>query len=102
MEIESTPDKTVEVKTELKTEKPKTENIDLVEKVIEKELPKEDAILHYLGQLSCDFNTSYLTDSCIGFTLKMASVFKNTIFGLKMMVKSGLENFILKSLHAGR
>ena len=61
MEIESTPDKTVEVKTvefktELKTEKPKTENIDLVEKVIEKELPKEDAILHYLGQLSCDYN----------------------------------------------
>ena len=56
MEIDSTPDKTVEVKTELKTEKPKTETIDLVEKVIEKELPKEDAILHYLGQLSCDFN----------------------------------------------
>ena len=56
MEIDSTPDKTVEVKTELKTEKPKTENVDLVEKVIEKELPKEDAILHYLGQLSFDFN----------------------------------------------
>ena len=56
MEIDSTPDKTVEVKTELMTEKPKTENIDLVEKVIEKELPKEDAILHYLGQLSCDFD----------------------------------------------
>ena len=59
MEIDSTPDKTVEVKTELKTEKPKTENIDLVEKVIEKELPKEDAILHYLGQLSCDFKISF-------------------------------------------
>ena len=56
MEIDSTPDKTVEVKTELKTEKPKTENIDIVEEVIEKELPKEDTILHYLGQLSCDFN----------------------------------------------
>ena len=27
---------------------------------------------------------------------------KNTIFGLKMMVKSGLEKFILKFLHAGR
>ena len=26
------------------------------------------------------------------FTLKMESVSKNTIFGLKMMVKSGLEN----------
>ena len=46
-------------------------------------------------------NTSYLTDSYIGFTLKMESVSKNTIFGLKMMVKSGLEKFILKSLHAG-
>ena len=45
---------------------------------------------------------SYLTDSYIGFTLKMESVTENTIFGLKMMVKSGLEKFILKSLHAGR
>ena len=47
-------------------------------------------------------NTSYLTDSFIVFTLKMESVLKNTIFGLKMMVKSGLEKIILKSLHAGR
>ena len=47
-------------------------------------------------------NMSYLTDSYIGFTLKMESVSKNTIFGLKMTVKSGLEKFILKSLHAGR
>ena len=37
------------------------------------------------------FNTSYLTDSYIGFTLKMESVYKNTFFGLQMMVKSGLE-----------
>ena len=36
-------------------------------------------------------NMSYLTDSYIIFTLKMESVFKDTIFGLKMMVKSGLE-----------
>lgn len=50
MEIDSTPDRTVKVKTELKTEKPKTENIDLVEKVIEKELSKEEAILHYLDE----------------------------------------------------
>ena len=48
------------------------------------------------------FNASHLTDSYIGFTLKMESVTKNTIFGLKMMMKSGLEKFILKSLHAGR
>ena len=47
-------------------------------------------------------NTSYLTDLYIGFTLKMESVSKNTIFGLKMMVTSGLEKIILKSLHAGR
>ena len=46
-------------------------------------------------------NTSYLTDSYIGFTLKMESVSKNTIFGLKMMVKSGLEKIFLKFLHAG-
>ena len=35
------------------------------------------------------------------FTLKMESVSKNTIFGLKMMVKSGLEKIFLKFLHAG-
>ena len=46
------------------------------------------------------FNTSYLTDSYIVFTLKMESVSKNTIFGLKMMVKSGLEKIFLKFLHA--
>ena len=32
----------------------------------------------------------------------MESVSKNKIFGFKMMVKSGLEKFILKSLHVGR
>ena len=53
-----------------------------------------------LAQL--EFNTSYLTDSYIVFTLKMESVSKNTIFGLKMMMKSGREKNILKSLHAGR
>ena len=47
-------------------------------------------------------NKSYLTDSCIVFTLKMESVHKNIIFGLEMMVKSGLEKIILKSLHVGR
>ena len=44
-------------------------------------------------------HTSYLTDSYIIFTLKMESVSKNAIFGLKLMVKSGLEKNILKSLH---
>ena len=46
-------------------------------------------------------NTSYLTDIYIVFTLKMESVTKNIIFGLQMMVKSGLEKIFLKFLHAG-
>ena len=58
---------------------------------------KSDTIEH----LCSDFiNTSYLTDSYIIFTLKMESLSKNTIFGLKMIVKSGLEKIILKFLHA--
>ena len=47
-------------------------------------------------------NTSYLTDSYIGFTLKMESVTKNTIFWPKNDGEKWLEKFILKSLHAGR
>ena len=35
------------------------------------------------------------------FNLKMESESKITIFGLKMMVKSGLKNIFLKFLHAG-
>jgi hypothetical protein len=41
---------------------------------------------------------SDLTNSRIIFTLKMISVSKNTVRGLKM--KSGLEKIFLKSLHA--
>ena len=52
--------------------------------------------------ISTGINTSYLTDSYIIFTLKMESVSKNTIFGLKMLLKSGVEKLILKSLYAGR
>jgi len=48
-----------------------------------------------------NFNTSYLTDSYIIFTLKMESVSKDTIFGLKMMVKSGLEKIFVKFFTAG-
>ena len=50
---------------------------------------------------NCPFNlnTSYLTDSRIVFTLKMESVSKMTLFGLKMMVKSGLEKIFLRFLH---
>ena len=46
-------------------------------------------------------NMSYLTDSYIVFILKIESVSKNTIFGVKIMVKSGLEKIFLKFLHAG-
>ena len=53
------------------------------------------------GYIRLLLNTSYLTDLYIGFTLKMESVSKNTILGLKMMVKSGLEKIFLKFLHGG-
>ena len=45
---------------------------------------------YFFQELSSDFriNTSYLTDSYIVFTLKMESESKNTIFGLKMIVKT--------------
>ena len=45
---------------------------------------------------------SYLTDSYIVFTLKLESGSKITNFVLKMMVKSGLKKFILKSLQMGK
>ena len=45
-------------------------------------------------------NTSYLTESYIIFTLKIESVPKIKIFGLQMMVKSGLEKIFLKFFHA--
>ena len=53
----------------------------------------------YIFMLIC-INTSYLTDSYIVFTLKMEFQPKNIIFGVKMMMKSGLEKNILKFLHA--
>jgi hypothetical protein len=42
------------------------------------------------------FNTFYLTNSYIVFILKMEFVPRITIFSLKMIVKSGLENMFLK------
>ena len=36
----------------------------------------------------------------MAYVLKMEYVFKINIFGLKMMVKSGLEKIFLKFLHA--
>ena len=53
------------------------------------------------GTLGTLLNTLQPCYSTILFTLKMESVSKNTIFGLKMMAKNGLEKFILKSYHAG-
>ena len=53
-------------------------------------------------QQSFLLNTSYFTDSDIIFTLKMESVSKNTIFGLKMMVKSGLEKNLFQVPPCGR
>ena len=50
-----------------------------------------------IGSQMSKLNTSYLTDSYIVFTLKMESVSKNTIFALKMMVKSGLEKNLFES-----
>ena len=56
--------------------------------------------MHLGAAIFALINTSYLTDSYIVFTLKMESVSKITIFGLKMTVKSGLEKIFLKFLHA--
>ena len=50
-------------------------------------------------EIKIPLNMSYLTVSYIGFTLKIESVSKNIIFGLKMTVKNGLEKYILKSHH---
>ena len=45
-------------------------------------------------------NTKYDTDSYFVHVLKMEYVSKINVFGLKMMVKSGLEKIFLKFLHA--
>ena len=65
---------------------------------IEDSLHQGAVIFHKIVHI---LNTSYLIDSCIVFTLKMESVSKNTIFGLKVVVRSGLEKMFLKFLHAG-
>ena len=46
--------------------------------------------------------TINMSGSYVVFTLKMESVSKSTIFGLEMMVKSGPEKIILKSLNTVR
>ena len=75
----------------------KTNNEGSVYTVQSKKLAVTMKVSNFLWRC---FNTSYLTESYIVFTLKMESVSKITIFGLKMMVKSGLEKIFLKFLHA--
>ena len=48
------------------------------------------------------FNTQYMRNHDMVYVLKMEYVSKINIFGLKMMVKIGLEKIILKFLHAQR
>ena len=66
---------------------------------IEDSLHQGAVIFHKIVHI---LNTSYMIVSYIIFTHKMESVSKNTIFGLKMKVKSSLNFFFLKSLHAER
>ena len=54
--------------------------------------------VHSAHLIESDFSTLC---TWLIYTLKMESVSKNTIFGLKMMLKSGLEKIFLKFLHAG-
>ena len=46
------------------------------------------------------FNTQYMRNPDVVYVLKMEYVSKINIFGLKPMVKRGLEKIFLKSLHA--
>jgi hypothetical protein len=47
-----------------------------------------------------NLNTQNMRNSNLVYVPKMEYVQKVNIFGLKMMVKSGLEKIILKFLHA--
>jgi hypothetical protein len=57
----------------------------------------------YLSTFSRTFiyiKTQYKTNSTLFCPVTIEYVTKNNIFGLKMMMKSGLEKIILKFLHA--
>ena len=58
------------------------------------------AFWRYFVQQSFLTPNTYVTNSYFVCVLKMEYVPKITIFGLKMMVKSGLEKTFLKFLHA--
>ena len=47
-----------------------------------------------------NFTTQYMRNPDMVYILKMENVHKINIFGLKMMVKNGLEKIFLKFLHA--
>ena len=50
-------------------------------------------MIHFSRNRCSFINTLYGCKTTIVFTLKMKSVTRNTISGLKMMVKSGLRNY---------
>ena len=57
---------------------------------------------HYsINYLVLRLKTQYGCCSTIVFTLKMESVSKITIFGVKLVVRIGLGKIFLKFLHAG-
>ena len=56
--------------------------------------------IYFLSFVKKDLNTQYMTNSTLVCPVKIEYVTKNNIFGLKMMMKSGLETIILKFLHA--
>ena len=58
------------------------------------------AFLKVQHLFSLVFNTQYMRNPDMLYVLKMEYVSKINIFGLKMMVKSGLEKIFLKFLHA--
>jgi len=58
------------------------------------------AFLVRMTACTLHINTQYMTNSTLVSPVKMEYVTKNNVFGPKMMMKSGLEKFILKFLHA--
>ena len=51
-------------------------------------------------RVKTSFNKQYMRNPDMVYVLKMEYVSKINIFGLKLMVKSGLEKIFLKFLHA--
>ena len=77
--------------------------IEMVPKIEKKDQNCIRVVLCCKDSNLISIHTSYLTDSYIGFTLKMEYVCNQEYhFWAKITVKSYLKKFILKSLHAGR